>query len=163
MRIICLMVRENHKMVREMSGKSQGILWGLMAGHPALGNETMFFNVIIIHWGHIQFVCQIYANQRNHWWLVKWFLRSKTSTKSVINFMQFFAHNTISNVSDICHIYYGSPMSVVGRSPVMLSNSSWPGARCGPGHQPVITHLRSQVRPQLSMVCTNKWLNEIFM
>ena len=29
------MVRENHKMVREMSGKSQGILWGLMAGHPA--------------------------------------------------------------------------------------------------------------------------------
>ena len=28
------MVRENHKMVREMSGKSQGILWGLMAGHP---------------------------------------------------------------------------------------------------------------------------------
>ena len=29
-----LMVRENHKMVREMSGKSQGILWGLMAGHP---------------------------------------------------------------------------------------------------------------------------------
>ena len=34
MRIICLMVRENHKMVREMSGKSQGILWGLMAGHP---------------------------------------------------------------------------------------------------------------------------------
>ena len=34
MPIICLMVRENHKMVREMSGKSQGILWGLMAGHP---------------------------------------------------------------------------------------------------------------------------------
>ena len=32
---ICLMVRENHKMVREMSGKRQGILWGLMAGHPA--------------------------------------------------------------------------------------------------------------------------------
>ena len=37
MPIICLMVRENHKMVREMSGKSQGILWGLMAGHPAKG------------------------------------------------------------------------------------------------------------------------------
>ena len=36
MPIICLMVRENHKMVREMSGKSQGILWGLMAGHPEL-------------------------------------------------------------------------------------------------------------------------------
>ena len=35
MPIICLMVRENHKMVRKMSGKSQGILWGLMAGHPA--------------------------------------------------------------------------------------------------------------------------------
>ena len=34
MLVICLMVRENHKMVREMSGKSQGILWGLMAGHP---------------------------------------------------------------------------------------------------------------------------------
>ena len=34
MPIICLMVRENHKMVREMSGKSQGILLGLMAGHP---------------------------------------------------------------------------------------------------------------------------------
>ena len=34
MPMICLMVRENHKMVREMSGKSQGILWGLMAGHP---------------------------------------------------------------------------------------------------------------------------------
>ena len=34
MPIICLMVRENHKMVREISGKSQGILWGLMAGHP---------------------------------------------------------------------------------------------------------------------------------
>ena len=34
MPIICLMVRENHKMVREMSGKSQGILWGLMAGRP---------------------------------------------------------------------------------------------------------------------------------
>ena len=34
MPIICLMVRENHKMVREMSGKSQGILWGLMPGHP---------------------------------------------------------------------------------------------------------------------------------
>ena len=34
MPIICLLVRENHKMVREMSGKSQGILWGLMAGHP---------------------------------------------------------------------------------------------------------------------------------
>ena len=32
MQKICLMVRENHKMVREMSGKSQGILWGLMAG-----------------------------------------------------------------------------------------------------------------------------------
>ena len=28
------MVRENHKMVREMSGKSQVILLGLMAGHP---------------------------------------------------------------------------------------------------------------------------------
>ena len=37
MTIICLMVRENHKMVREMSGKSQGILWGLMAGHPEQG------------------------------------------------------------------------------------------------------------------------------
>ena len=36
MPIICLMVRENHKMVREMSGKSQGILWGLMAGHPVM-------------------------------------------------------------------------------------------------------------------------------
>ena len=34
MPIICFLVRENHKMVREMSGKSQGILWGLMAGHP---------------------------------------------------------------------------------------------------------------------------------
>ena len=34
MPIICLMVKENHKMVREMSGKSEGILWGLMAGHP---------------------------------------------------------------------------------------------------------------------------------
>ena len=34
MPIKCLMVSENHKMVREMSGKSQGILWGLMAGHP---------------------------------------------------------------------------------------------------------------------------------
>ena len=28
------MVRENHKILREMSGKSQGILWGLIAGHP---------------------------------------------------------------------------------------------------------------------------------
>ena len=37
MPIICLMVRENHTMVREMSGKSQGILWGLMAGHPDQG------------------------------------------------------------------------------------------------------------------------------
>ena len=37
MPIMCLMVRENHKMVREMSGKSQGILWGLMAGHPGKG------------------------------------------------------------------------------------------------------------------------------
>ena len=36
MPIICLMVRENHKMVREMSGKSQGILWRLMAGHPVM-------------------------------------------------------------------------------------------------------------------------------
>ena len=35
MPIISLMVRENQKMVREMSGKSQGILWGIMAGHPA--------------------------------------------------------------------------------------------------------------------------------
>ena len=34
MLMICLMVRENLKMVREMSGKSQGILWGLMGGHP---------------------------------------------------------------------------------------------------------------------------------
>ena len=34
MPIICLMVRENPKLVREMSGKSQGILWGLLAGHP---------------------------------------------------------------------------------------------------------------------------------
>ena len=32
------MVRENHKMVREMSGKRQGILWGLMAGHPVWTN-----------------------------------------------------------------------------------------------------------------------------
>ena len=30
------MVREKHKMVREMSEKSQGILWGLMAGHTDL-------------------------------------------------------------------------------------------------------------------------------
>ena len=36
MPIICLMVRENQKMVREKSGKHQGILWGLMAGHPDL-------------------------------------------------------------------------------------------------------------------------------
>ena len=41
MSIICLMVRENHKMVREMSGKSQGILWGLMAGHPDLVNSHL--------------------------------------------------------------------------------------------------------------------------
>ena len=55
MPIICLMVRENHKMVREMSGKSQGILWGLMAGHPDLlakhyfhfvQNSTIFFQLI---------------------------------------------------------------------------------------------------------------------
>ena len=46
MPIICLMVRENHKMVREMSGKSQGILWGLMAGHPAQfwSKSTTFFS-----------------------------------------------------------------------------------------------------------------------
>ena len=37
--MICLMVRENHKMVKEMSGKSQGILWGLMAGHPVLTDD----------------------------------------------------------------------------------------------------------------------------
>ena len=49
MPIICLMVRENHKMVREMSGKSQGILWGLMAGHPE------------VTWGQIwgQVTCQV--------------------------------------------------------------------------------------------------------
>ena len=39
MPMICLLVRENHKMVREMSGKSQGILWGLMAGHPVHGGQ----------------------------------------------------------------------------------------------------------------------------
>ena len=43
MPIICLMVREKHKMVREMSGKSQGILWGLMAGHPDLVTAYFFW------------------------------------------------------------------------------------------------------------------------
>ena len=42
MPIICLMVRENHKMVREMSGKSQGILWELMAGHPDQVYQILF-------------------------------------------------------------------------------------------------------------------------
>ena len=37
MPMICFMVRENLKTVRETSGKSQGILWGLMAGHPENG------------------------------------------------------------------------------------------------------------------------------
>ena len=47
MPIICLMVRENHKMVREMSGKSQGILWGLMAGHPVSVMRAMaIFSVL---------------------------------------------------------------------------------------------------------------------
>ena len=44
MPIICLMVRENHKMVREMSGKSRGILWGLMAGHPGLSLICLWIN-----------------------------------------------------------------------------------------------------------------------
>ena len=44
MTIICLMVRENHKMVREMSGKSQGILWGPMAGHPVGCFKVKFRN-----------------------------------------------------------------------------------------------------------------------
>ena len=42
MSIICFLVRENHKMVREMSGKSQGILWGLMAGHPEYVSVHLF-------------------------------------------------------------------------------------------------------------------------
>ena len=46
MPIICRIVRENHKMVREMSGKSQGILWGLMAGHPEMAEQTIETPVI---------------------------------------------------------------------------------------------------------------------
>ena len=43
------MVRENHKMVREMSGKCQGILWGLMAGHPDIGLDyTEYYSVVIL-------------------------------------------------------------------------------------------------------------------
>ena len=47
MPIICLMVRENHKMVREMSGKSQEILWGLMAGHTD-SNSLQMYNFCFI-------------------------------------------------------------------------------------------------------------------
>ena len=54
MPIICLMVRENHKMVREMSGKSQGILWGLMAGHPEL--IFLFENCYSSLWVLLKFV-----------------------------------------------------------------------------------------------------------
>ena len=48
MPIICLMVRENHKMVREMSGKSQGILWGLIAGHPDQATSQSVSHVKVI-------------------------------------------------------------------------------------------------------------------
>ena len=53
------MVRENHKMVREMSGKSQGILWGLMAGHPDGLLNTPYGNIDQGEYGL-------------RWWLVAW-------------------------------------------------------------------------------------------
>ena len=54
MPIICLIVRENHKMVREMSGKSQGILWGLMAGHPDYGIRIFYrFSAQRLNWVNI--------------------------------------------------------------------------------------------------------------
>ena len=59
MPIMCIMVRGNHEMVREKSGKSQGILWGLMAGHPVIVNWTHGSNFLwYFNWNRTIFIKQ---------------------------------------------------------------------------------------------------------
>ena len=123
MPIICLMVRENHKMVREMSGKSQGILWGLMAGHPVeiwqytdlaqsvsisclmiMPDDDAGWSCLIFHWWLMSLCCQ----EPGPWFNIKMssyqYRKSHCGDKTVVR--SSYLHNGISFTAEMSSLYW---------------------------------------------------------
>ena len=131
MPIICLMVRENHKMVREMSGKSQGILWGLMAGHPAVTFPSAAYmrwwtgSALFLAMAFRLFSASHYLKQCRH--IVNWTLRNKLQGKSHWNEIFFIHGNALENVvyEMVTILFRGRWLNSMGPSNAIWRCRSW--------------------------------------